>query len=104
MPPSLHKNSHAYYRGERETTATGHATREKRELCTRETPNGFLGVIRHPYSTIKPPNACNENKYNREPEKRVAGNGRRNAKAGIMQRLVHAARWLEDSPAHRKNR
>ena len=104
MPPSLHKNSHTYYRGERETTATGHATREKRELCVREAPNGFLGIIRHPYATIEPSDTCNENKHNRKPEKRVTGNGRRNAEAGVMQRLVHAARWLEDSPGQRKDR
>ena len=104
MAPRLHKNSHSYHRCERKAATAGHTAREKRKLRVGEAPNGFFGVIRHPYATFEPSDACNKNKDNRKPEKRIAGDGRCNAKAGIMQRLVHTARWLEDSPGQRKKR
>jgi hypothetical protein len=104
MTSRLHEDRHAKYGCKRKIAAAVYTAREERKRRVRKTPNGLFGIIRQSDTDIEPSDARNKYEHERKPKQRVKNDRRRYAKAGVMQRLVHATRWLEDRPGKRKER
>ena len=104
MTTCLHEDRHGHYGSKRKIATTVYTTRKEGKYRVGKTPGGLFGIIRHSNAAIEPSDARNQDEHERKPEQGIKDNGRRHAETRVMQRLVCAARRLENRPASRKKR